>query len=576
MKKLNNISIKFKVMFPIVILGVVVLLASIFSLKDTRHLRNTGVVISDDCTKSIELLMNMSAELESMGKNMYGHCDADTSITKDSFSEVINEKMEKMQSYFDEYKKQSLTNREEEYFGAMEKKFDKYKDGMNQVLDASSKGNSDEAIEAINVIQKPTEDYLSKKIESLINMRETAMDEALNAQQRAYNNARNSSIVFIAISAFMIVFAMYICMKGIVAPMQYISKTLQKLIKNIENNEGDLSVRLKISGKDEIGSVGTSVNAFIQTLQDVMERISDSSRQMDEIVSEVNVKIQNSNENSNDISAVMEELSASMQTMTDTVSGISDDMKEIEERTKKLAERSDHMLDYSDNMDQMANELKNDAVENKQNTDRMANDIIERLQKTIEDSRQVEKVSELTNDILNIADQTNLLALNASIEAARAGQAGRGFAVVASEIGQLSESSRDAAVNIQAINKTVVETVQELIKNSSELVTYIQNNILPDYDKFVSAGTQYNEDAVYIHEVVGDFYQMSDELRQKTVHIMNYVENILGAVKESSEGINLAAANTLDLSNEISDISGRIMQNKTVADELSSEAKHFI
>lgn len=576
MKKLNNISIKFKVMFPIVILGVVVLLASIFSLKDTRHLRDTGVVISDDCTKSIELLMNMSAELESMGKNMYGHCDADTSITKDSFSDVINEKMEKMQSYFDEYKKQPLTKREEEYFGAMEKRFDKYKDGMNQVLDASSKGNSDEAVEAINVIQKPTEDYLSKKIASLINMRETAMDEALNAQQRAYNNARNSSIVFIAISAFMIVFAMLICMKGIVAPMQYISKTLQKLIKNIENNEGDLSVRLEIFGKDEIGSVGTSVNAFIQTLQEVMERISDSSCQMDEIVSEINVKIQNSNENSNDISAVMEELSASMQTMTDTVSGISDDMKEIEERTKILAERSDHMLDYSDNMDQMANELKNDAVENKQNTDQMANDIIERLQKTIEDSRQVEKVSELTNDILNIADQTNLLALNASIEAARAGQAGRGFAVVASEIGQLSESSRDAAVNIQAINKTVVETVQELIKNSSELVTYIQNNILPDYDKFVSAGTQYNEDAVYIHEVVGNFYQMSDELRQKTVHIMNYVENIIGAVKESSKGINLAAANTLNLSNEISDISERIMQNKTVTDELSSEAKHFI
>ena len=358
--------------------------------------------------------------------------------------------------------------------------------------------------------------------------------------------------------------------------MQYISKTLQKLIKNLENNEGDLSVRLEILGKDEIGSVGTSVNAFIQTLQEVMERISDSSCQMDEIVSEINVKIQNSNENSNDISAVMEELSASMQTMTDTVSGISYDMKEIEERTKILAERSDHMLDYSDNMDQMANELKNDAVENKQNTDQMANDIIERLQKTIEDSRQVEKVSELTNDILNIADQTNLLALNASIEAARAGQAGRGFAVVASEIGQLSESSRDAAVNIQAINKTVVETVQELIKNSSELVTYIQNNILPDYDKFVSAGTQYNEDAVYIHEVVGNFYQMSDELRQKTVHIMNYVENIIGAVKESSKGINLAAANTLNLSNEISDISERIMQNKTVTDELSSEAKHFI
>ena len=153
-------------------------------------------------------------------------------------------------------------------------------------------------------------------------------------------------------------------------------------------------------------------------------------------------------------------------------------------------------------MDQNADKLKNDAILNKKNTGEIVTDIIGKLQTTIQESKKVEKVSELTNDILNIADQTNLLALNASIEAARAGEAGRGFAVVASEIGKLSESSRDAAVNIQSINSTVIGTVQELIKNANALVTYMEQNILPDYDNFVCAGAQYNDDAVYINEVV--------------------------------------------------------------------------
>lgn len=576
MKLLNNISIKIKVMLPILILGIVVLLASVFSLSDTKRLRDTGVVLSEDCSKSIELLMDMSSELESMGKNMYGHCDADTSITKDSFASTINEKMETMQGYFEAYKKQPLTDRETEYFGAFEKKFAKYQEGMNAVLDASSKGDSDGAVEAMNVIQKPTEDYLAKKIKSLISMRKEAMEEALAAQQRAYRAAIRSSVIFITVSFWVIILSLVICLRGIVAPMRYISRTMQKMIDGIEAGQGDLSMRLKVTGTDELGTVGKSVNAFIGTLQDVMERISDSSKQMDEIVSEVDKKIQSSNSSSNDISAVMEELSASMVSMTDTVSGISEDMKEIEARAKELSEQSDQMLKYSDTMDKTANDMKKAAVDNKKSTDEMASAIIERLKKTIEDSKQVEKVSELTNDILNIADQTNLLALNASIEAARAGQAGKGFAVVASEIGQLSESSRNAAVNIQNINKTVVETVQELIRNSSELVSYIQNNILPDYDKFVLTGTQYNNDAVYIHEVVEAFYRMSDDLRQETVHIMNYIDHILTAVKESSDGINLAAENTASLSDEINKISGRIMQNKTVADELSEEAKHFL
>lgn len=575
MKLLNNVSIKIKVMFPIVSLAIVVLLACMSSLSNSRRLLNAGVVISDDCSKSIELLMDMSLDLEAMGKNMYGHCDADTTITKDSFATTISEKMEEMQGYFEDYKNQPLTDKEQEYFGAFEKKFSKYQEGMNAVLDASSKGDADKSIEAINVQQKPAEDYLVKKIDSLIDMRKAAMEDALSQQQKEYNFARTSAIIFIVVSVLVIAFALITCFRSIVAPMQYISRKMQKMVDDIKANKGDLSMRLAVTGGDEIGSVGRNVNAFINTLQDIMTSITDSSAKMNKVILEVDDKVRLSNDNSNDISSAMEELSASMESVSETVSGIAGNMQEIEDKAQDLAEKSNGLLEYCDMMDKNAQALKKDAVANKENTGKVASEIIAKLQQTIEDSKQVEKVSELTNDILSIAGQTNLLALNASIEAARAGEAGKGFAVVASEIGQLSESSREAAVNIQNINNTVIETVQELIKNAGELAEYIQTNILPDYDNFVKAGEQYNNDAVHINDIVGNFNRMSFELKQSTENIMEYINSITNVVQEGYEGINLAAANTSALSDDIYTISKQVEQNKKVADMLNAQAEHF-
>ena len=119
----------------------------------------------------------------------------------------------------------------------------------------------------------------------------------------------------------------------------------------------------------------------------------------------------------------------------------------------------------------------------------------------------------------------------------------------------------------------MIGTVQELIKNANALVTYMEQNILPDYDNFVCAGAQYNDDAVYINEVVEKFHQMAADLKQRTESVMEYISQIQRAVEE---GINLAAKNTATLSEEISHISSQIMHNKKIADVLSEEAEHFI
>ena len=193
----------------------------------------------------------------------------------------------------------------------------------------------------------------------------------------------------------------------------------------------------------------------------------------------------------------------------------------------------------------------------------------------MEDSKSVDRVNDLTDEILSISSQTNLLALNASIEAARAGEAGRGFAVVADEIRQLADSSRETANNIQSINNMVVIAVKELLDSSDSIVKYISETILPDYDGFVDAGKQYNEDAVYVNKVVSQFSEMSVQLEMLIKSITESISGIATSVDESADGISAAASNTNALVREITQVTDAMNNNKDIANSLNQQAEQF-
>lgn len=576
MKFFDNLSIRIKVVVPIGVLAVIVLLSSFFGMYNAKQLLNAGHEISDNCTKSIQYLMQMSSSLEAMENDMNAHCSAENVLTKNEYKNVIDEEMSNMKGYFEAFEQLPSTTEEAEYYGAMKAKFVKYEESLKSVLESSLAGDADATSEQVLVRLKPLENYLSYKIESLIEMKEVDMAEALQTQKEAYQSSITTSVVFILISVIQIIFAIIISSMYLVKPVELINRSLGKMVEDIENKQGDLSVRVDINRLDEVGRMSSSINKFIDTLENIMHQINQSSSQMHNIVEDVGEKISFVDDNSNDISAAMEELSASMENVTDTVFGILNHMSEIGNHVDQISISSDELLDYSDRMEKSAMKLKDNAMQNKNNTSNMMSQIIDKLQKSMEESRQIEQVKELTGDIVNIADETNLLALNASIEAARAGQAGKGFAVVATQISQLSDASRHSAENIQSINNVIVKTVYELIDNASELVDYIKENILPDYDQFVDAGIQYNDDAQHINQVVDHFHQMSMDLKERIVSVQNYIDTITDNVKDSSSGINVAAVNTGKLSSDIKVISSRIMENKQVADRLSGEADRFI
>lgn len=137
MKFLNNISIRIKVILPIVVLTIVILMSSIFGMVNAKGLLNAGYEISDNCSKSIELLMQMSAGLQMLENGVNNHCNADNTITKNEYKGTIDATLEKMNGYFTEFAALPATEKEQEYYGAMKQKFEDYKSCMKLVLDST-------------------------------------------------------------------------------------------------------------------------------------------------------------------------------------------------------------------------------------------------------------------------------------------------------------------------------------------------------------------------------------------------------------------------------------------------------
>ncbi len=386
--------------------------------------------------------------------------------------------------------------------------------------------------------------------------------------------ASNNLKLVIALLATVLVFTVAIF--GVIRPLLAMNRKLKGMIADIEDGKGDLTQRVQVRGKDEIGQLSVGINAFIETLQGVMNQVTESSDKLHTVVDNVAEKVTTVNAGSMDISANMEELSATMEEIAASVVSIREDTGRANEKVDVLTEATRELVQYADKMQQRAEALEQKAVENKQNTGDVVGDNIAKLQKAIQDSKKVERINELTDDILQISSQTNLLALNASIEAARAGEAGKGFAVVADEIRVLADSSKQTADDIQEINKLVTASVKELIDSSGVIVNYINETILPDYDGFVDSGKQYNEDAVHVNEIVTEFNRMAESVMQLVDEINETVSGIATAIEESAASVSDVTGSANALVTDINTVADEMEENKAVAEALHAETERFM
>lgn len=563
------------ILIPVFVVGFVSVISSGLSLKNLSKVNDAASQIVDTSMVGTEMLNDIEMETVNIHTLALAHIiSTDLSSMIDIVSEVRNHE-EKLKQLLDDYNPYVTLETKRNYRIICENYTSLVKECGN-VMAYSAAGKNEEAYKTANGSIAKYSNNIEKAISSMREHVNSVTQEERKNLESTYRASVVTCTFTIAISIIALLFVVFAVVTMVIKPLLRTQKEINGIIVNIDNKKGDLTQRVTPINNAEVDAVGKGINVFMTKLQAIFKAVVTNSARMERVVDDVRQSVQTSNSSVSDLSALTEELSATMQDISENASVINTNTDNVAKEVELIAEKTDELTGYTKDMKAHAQSMESVARTNMESTDRKVSEILEVLQKAIEDSNSVKQVNSLTNDILNIASQTNLLALNASIEAARAGEAGRGFAVVASEISQLAAASQEAANNIQRINAVVTNSVTNLSDNANGLVSYINDSILPEFERFVESGVEYNDKASFIEGTMTDFKEKTDSLKQSMLEISSSINTISHAINEGVNGVVSAADSTQLIVEDMDNISHKMDENYEIADSLKKETSIFI
>lgn len=574
MKKQGRFSTKMIILIPVFILGFVSVISSILAVRNIRKVNANATQIANGYMVCVDELGDIQSETEKIHRLGLSHIVATDLDTMISLVDTIRSEQAVLDDYLAAFE-QYVDDSDQDNYEAILSNYEGLKYEIANLMAYSANGDKEAAYALANGAISEYATAMQDNIKAIQEVVNSGAEQAKAQLASVYIYSLTVSIITIAISAISLLTAAFAVMKLVIVPLSKTQKEISEIIDDIDHREGDLTRRVTILSNQEVAAVGSGINLFMGKLQDIFKIIISNSKRMETVVNEVRDSVMTSNSSVSDLSALTEELSATMQEMSENASLINSNTESVTGEVNQIAERTTEINNYTKEMKEHANSMEAAARTNMESTGVKVNEILAVLNQAIEDSNSVNQVNNLTDDILNIASQTNLLALNASIEAARAGEAGRGFAVVATEISQLAAASQEAANRIQQINTVVTNAVHNLADNANGLVQYMNDSILPEFESFVEAGSEYKNKASYIENVMNEFETKTDSLKNTMVEIQTSINTIAHAIEEGANGVSNAADSTQVLVGDMENISSRMDENFEIATDLKKETAIF-
>ena len=346
------------------------------------------------------------------------------------------------------------------------------------------------------------------------------------------------------IAVFFVYFLIVWMMKALRQIVPVINKTAA-----FDFSEDPESVKLE-KRSDEIGIIARALSGMRDNLRSIVEAISEACESIDANVDEMKAMIDNVEHICENNSSTADELAAGMKETAETADAITQNTENVKKDAHSIDSLADEGTDLSGEVLLRAKELASVTEKASIRTIELYEDMKKKSDEAITSSKAVNKIDELIGTIMSISSQTGMLSLNASIEAARAGDKGRGFSVVASEIRNLAGQTSEVVKGISTIIMEVNGAVENMSSCLNQTISFLETNVLSDYQEFSNISKQYKDDA-------DAFGSRMNAVKKSIQNLSSEIDDIVGAIggiditiKESSSGVNDIADKTSGMVSE--------------------------
>lgn len=334
---------------------------------------------------------------------------------------------------------------------------------------------------------------------------------------------------------------------NIAKPVKYVTEIIEQTSR-LDFSPTEMGSRLRRQ-KDEIGVMARAVHEMRKILRDIMARLDEANRTITEGVDRLDEIMKVNSDLAQDNSAATQELAAGMQETLANTQHIVQNIAEVKQNSEAIYQMALDGVEQSHQAYARAAAMEKTSTQSSKQANEIYEQMKDKADAAVEQSKAVQKINDLTNEIKEISSQTNLLALNANIEAARAGEAGRGFAVVASEIGSLASQTLSTVGNINSIVVEVNDAVSSLTQCITTIMDFLENTVVNDYAQFQKSGTEYRTDS-------DDFKNVMEQTKDS----MQLLEKYIDEISTASDGINDMMSQS---TSGISDIAEKSSQTQT-------------
>lgn len=568
MKWFNNLKMVQKLILSFLVLSIFIVIVSAGGLYSISRINSNAILMHDDYLMSLEKIHSIKERALEIPTNILLILDEENEWQVEKIEVAMNKLVSENNDDMKVLESIPMKPKELEMYDQFKKDLNDYRTARILILSLVKDGNYDEAKAVFDSVTD-IKDKMFLSLDSLLSYNMNQAREANSINLDIYNEFFRIMLIF-SIASFIVAIGL-----GLLISVN-ISKRLENIVKltNAFGN-GDLTQSLVIREKDEIGSVGISLNKAIENTKNLLmeinggsSEISASSEELSATIEEIASTMENINESTAEISNGAQELSA-------TTQEVSASAEEINATTNELENKANSGYESAKEIAKRAQSIVEKGSESMKTTNAIIEQNHAKIVKAIEAGKVVDEVQTMAQTIGEIAAQTNLLALNAAIEAARAGEHGNGFAVVADEIRKLAEQSATTVTNITNVVNQVQEAFENLSHNAEEILKFIDDTVKPDYKLLMEIGVQYESDAQLLSSMSEEVAQSTNSMTEAITQVTEAIQGVSVNTEESAASSDSILRSVTDVTMAVEEVAKLSQNQAELAEKLNALISKF-